>query len=257
MKPTRALALLGLLALPAAAHAQTRVVTTGTHPDVVPRARVSITPLVGVRVPYSTGDYYVFGASGAQYRLTEERAGGVSLGANVEARVAGPLSVVVGAAYAPAEEDVLSFESPGSEVSQLTIDGGAMMMAKAGLSYRLNDPNPDNRRFHPSGAITIAPGMVWTDPDNIEGAPNEVNRRSRHPALNLGFDALMRLGGSRNVALQFGVEDYITFWDTDAFRGRDQIINALRFQEEDGVAIDYDYRASNLVLIRAGVSIRM
>ena len=250
-----ALALLGLLALPAAAHAQDRPLqATEPPPERLPESRFAVTPFIGVRVPYQTGNYVVFGESGVQRVIQEERGGGTTVGLNAEARVRGPLSLIAGVAYSGREQDVLEVSSGGAETLRITSDGPALWFAKAGITYRLPDPIPDNRRFHPSAFITVAPGMVWMDWDEIDGGNASFSRTTRHFALNLGADAVARIGTRGAWAFTLGVEDYLTFWDTDELRVRDEAFGALVFEEP--VTIDYDYDTSNIFLLRLGVSYR-
>lgn len=251
-----ALALLGLLALPAAVAAQDRpLLSNEPPPEQLPESRFAISPFIGVRVPFNTGTFLALGESGSQFVLEQERGGGTMVGVNAEARVRGPLSLVAGLAYTGREQDVLIVQNAAGDLTQFESDGPAMWFAKAGVSVRLPDPIPDNRRFHPSAFITVAPGVVWMDWDDVDGASDEFNGTTTHFALNLGADAIARFGTRGNWAFTLGVEDYITFWDTDELRARDEVVGGVVADEP--VVIDYDYSSSNILLLRVGVSYRM
>ena len=251
-----ALALLGLLALPAAATAQTGpLLGNEPPPERLPEARFAITPYIGVRVPYNTGGYVVLTDAGDQFSVREERGGATMVGADLEARLRGPVSLVLGGAFATAEQDILTILDTADETLAVQTDGPAMWKAKAGVRVRLPDPVPDNRRFHPSAFITVAPAMVWMDWEDIEGAPDAITGSTRHFALNLAADATTRIGRNGSWALQLGVEDYLTFWDADAIRVRDEALGPGRFGG-DSVLIDYDYSQSNILALRLGVSYR-
>jgi len=245
------LALAGLLALPVCARAQSRpIYVPEAPPQQLPGARFSVTPFVGARVPYNTGTFYVLGANGQQLVVEEQREGSYAVGLNADARLTGPFSLVASVAYSGPQQDNFLFGTPGDSVpdGSFTDDSPTLWFAKAGVSARLPDPVPDERRFHPSAFVTVAPAMVFV---NDAGGGN-----SQHLALNLGADAVTRIGRG-NFALNLGIEDYITFWNTDDFRARDE----ARFGSEtrfagQGVSIDYDYSTANIVMLRLGVSYR-
>ena len=248
------IALGGLLALPTAATAQTGGFAMEPSPDLVPYSRFAVTPWVGMRLGYGSGDYFVF-SEGTQYRVSEARGGGPAVGVNLEGRIAGPLNAVAGVAYTAADQDVFTFERIDGLVTTFNIDGPAVLLAKAGLQYRLPDPTPDNRRFHPAAYLTVAPAMVvldWPDYEAYEGV-TDVTGRTTHFALNLGADAVSNIG-TRGLGLSVGFETFLTFWNQDRIRVRDEIL--LGDLLEETVRVDYDTRMSNLLMLRAGLSWR-
>lgn len=251
------LALAGVLALPAAAVAQnTGGFANPPSAQLVPYTRFAITPYIGLRAPYGSGEYFVTTESGDQYLLDEDRGGGVAVGLNAEYRITGPLNLVAGVAYSAADEDELTVTTGGSTTATdvYLSDGPEMWFVKAGLQYRLPDPIPDNRRFHPAAYITVAPSLVVTDFAEIEGLDNDdVNGSSSHFGLNLAVDAVSNIG-SRGLALSFGLEDYITFWNQDDIRVRDEVLLGSLFQEP--VTINYDSNSAHILVLRAGVSWR-
>ena len=251
------LALAGLLTLPAVAAAQNDGGFASPPPaDLVPFTRFAVTPWVGVRVGYGSGDYFVFTEGGEQFRLDEDRGGGASVGLNAEYQLRGPLNLVAGVAYSAANEDEINISTSGATTTTQTFisDGPQMWFFKAGAQYRLPDPVPDNRRFHPAAYVTVAPSLVVVDYPEIEGLDNDdVNGSSTHFGLNLGVDAVTNIG-SRGLALSFGFEDYLTFWDQDRIRLRDEAILGGFFEEP--VTINYDASAANILLLRVGLSWR-
>lgn len=251
------LALAGVLALPALAAAQNDGGFASQPPaDLVPFTRFAVTPWVGVRVGYGSGNYYVFTEAGEQFRLDENRGGGASVGLNAEYQLRGPLNLVAGVAYSGANEDEINISTTGDNSTTRTFisDGPQMWFIKAGAQYRLPDPVPDNRRFHPAAYITVAPSLVLVDYPEIEGLDNDdVNGGSRHFGLNLGVDAVSNIG-SRGLALSFGLEDYLTFWNEDRVRVRDEVLFGEFFEEP--VTINYDAAVANILLLRVGVSWR-
>lgn len=250
-----ALALLGLLALPAAAAAQDRPLLSNEPPPArLPDNRVSITPYFGVRAPSSSASLVVLGESGSQYRFESDRGGSVLLGLDADVRVAGPWSIVVGGAYSGAEQDEFTVFFPGDSLTDLfEVDGPAMWFAKAGVKVRLPDPIPDNRRFHPSAFITVAPAMVWLDYGDVEGIEG-IDGTSNHFALNLGAEAIARFGRSQSWAFSLGLDDFVTFWKNDDLRTRD--VTIAQIYAEEPVIVDYDSNFSNVIALRFGVSYR-
>lgn len=253
-----ALALLGLLALSLPAAAQTGL-TTQDPPERLPSARFAVTPFLGVRVPYSSGRYVVFSESGSQFTVQEERGGASAVGLNLEARLRGPLSFIAGASFSGREQYILQIdqtfgdEDDDSTIQRVQADGPAIWAAKAGVAWRLPDPNPDTRRFHPSAFLSVAPAIVWVDWEEIDGVEEDLTRSSRHFALDLAADATSRIARS-NFAVNLGLEGMVTFWDFDALRVRDETVFAGEFEEP--VVVDYDYSASTILFLRLGVSYR-
>lgn len=248
-----ALALLGLLALPlSAAAAQDRSLLNGEPPpERLPESRFSVTPYVGLRVPFTTGDIVLVDNQSTAYLLAYQRGGGPMAGLDVTAHITGPVHFLAGAAYSASRQDVLRLaDAQGDSLDERTTDGPAYWFAKAGVQVRLADPTPDNRRFHPSALITVAPALVgahWGD-----GAFPGDNSTSF--ALNLGADAGARVGRSDRWSFSVGLQDYITFVNTDDFAARDAAIGEALLGGP--VSVDYHYSTSNILTARFGVSYR-
>jgi hypothetical protein len=92
--------------------------------------------------------------------------------------------------------------------------------------------------------------MDWPSFSGYEG---NVTGSTTNFALNLGVDAVTNIG-SRGLALSIGFEDYITFWNQDRTRARDEILIGDILEEP--VQVDYDSRLSNLLMLRIGASWR-
>jgi hypothetical protein len=249
-----ALALLGLLALPAALAAQDRPLLSGEPAlERLPEHRFALTPFIGVRLPSGGGDFVVLTEGGDQFRFENDRGGGTIVGLNADVRVAGPWSIVLGAAYSGAEQDEYTVSFPGdSTTDAFEIDGPAMWFAKAGVQVRLPDPIPDNRRFHPSAFITVAPSMVWLDHGDSD--VEALGGTTRHFALNIGADATARFGRSESWAFTLGLEDFLTFWSEDDLSAREVAIAQIYSGEP--VVVDFDSGSSNIFVLRFGVSYR-
>ena len=248
------LAMAGLLALPSAAAAQNDGgFASEPEPELVPYSRFAVTPWVGLRVAYRSGNYFAFTENGTQFQLDEDRGGGAAIGLDAALRVLGPLNVVAGMGYSSADQNELNVLDEDGTLRTFQSDGPEVWFVKAGLQYRLPDPMPDNRRFHPAAYITVAPALVFMDWPDFEGFEDNVTGSARHFALNVGFDAVTNVG-SRGLALSFTIEDYLTFVDEDRVRLRDEALLGAFFEEP--VVIDYDESTHNILLLRAGLSWR-
>lgn len=249
MKRFRAFVLAGLLALPVSAAAQEDVVPPGQTGRQLPRSTFALTPFVGVRVPFSTGDEFLFrqGETVSQIRVTQEHGGSFGAGLEGEYRFFGPWSLVGSVMYTPGGNDVARVREEGVEDESLSRDGPDVLLSKLGVSFRLPEPNPDQRRFHPAGFIVVAPALVRLSPEG--------GNATNHWGVNVGLQATAPVGRSRRLAFQLGIDDYVTFWDTDALAESDEAAWSAYYEEP--VRIDYDYSASNLLVIRLGASFRL
>jgi hypothetical protein len=247
------LALSGALLFPAAAAAQMdQGHAPEPHPAVLPFAGFAVTPYLGFRVPYGTGDYYLTFTDGSQLVVRDERGGGSALGLMVEGQVHGPLSVVAAGTFSTGTPDdvFIPFEDG---VQRIRFDGPNIFFARAGLSYRLPEPDPDTRRFHPAAALSVGPAMVWTRPRGFDDFGVELSRNRSHFALSVAADAAQRIG-TRGLAFSLGLENYLTFWNAEGIRARDEALFTDLFQQPVGVL--YDRTHANILLLRAGVSFR-
>jgi len=246
MRPS-VLALVGLLALSTAAAAQ-----EPAPPEQLPVSRFAITPFLGVSIPYSTGTTFVFTEEFGSFAFQDERGGSAAAGLELEARVAGPVSLLGSFVYSGSTEQRTTLVSEEGDVTSLLSDTPEMWMGRLAVSYRLPEPRPDNRRFHPAGMIFVGPALVrtnWADGDLGDDLDDIT-----HWGINFGVHAATRLGSSRRVALHLGLEDYLTFWNTDRLVARETVRFGRLFDED--TVVDMDFNASNLLLVRAGLSFR-
>lgn len=244
----RVLALAGMLALPSVSAAQTPIVNPEQLP---PLRRFAITPFVGVQAPYALGERLFFTDGDVVWGVREQRAGGPMAGAEVETRVRGPVGVLATVAYVNTGDSDVRLVSTDGEEQAGRLDGPDVWLGRVALSYRLPEPNPDNRRFHPAGFLVAGPSLVRLGhANNFAG---DATRTSTHWGLNLGFHAASTLGSPR-LAFHLGLEDFVTFWDTDGLRRYDESLYGAILGEP--VEARYDYATSNVVTLRAGLSFR-
>lgn len=250
-----ALALLGLLALPLTAAAQDRSLLNGEPPpERLPESRFSVTPYVGARIPFTTGDIILSDNQGNTYLLAYQRGGGPMAGVDLTAHLIGPVHFLVGGAYSASRTDVLRLaDANGDSLDERSTTGAAYWFARAGVQVRLADPAPDNRRFHPSALITVAPALVFTDWGDT-GFGDAADEGSTSFALNLGADAAARIGRSDRWSFSLGVHDYLTFINDEDLAVRDAVVGETLLGGP--VVVDYNYSNSNILTVRFGVSYR-
>ena len=250
-----ALALLGLLALPSAVLAQDRSMLNGEPPpERLPESRFSVTPYVGARVPFTTGDAVLVDSAGNGYLIAYQRGGAPMVGLDVTARVVGPVHFLAGAAYSARREDVLRLATiDGDSLDTRSTGGPAIWFFRAGAQVRLADPTPDVRRFHPSALITVAPALVHTSWGDT-GLGGAADQGSTSFALNLGADAAARIGRSDRWSFSVGAQDYIAFWNSDDIAVRDAAVGSVLL--DTPVLASESYSSSNILTIRFGVAYR-
>ncbi len=243
------------LFVPAVARAQTPF-------ELLPRSRVAITPLLGYRIPFTRSGV----CSGmirngpveldVEETVEEKRDGGAAVGGEVELRVVGPLSLVGSVAYSrppSARSSVDGGQEPEFEPLLCPGQRPQIWLAKAGLLFRLPDPAPDRRRYRPAGFLVAAPAVVREsfreEALTADGGAGSVD----HYALNLGALVVWPLG-SRHFALSFGIEDYITFWNSQALE--DRFVGIAAREPGQSAAVDFAFDQSHILLLRAGASLR-
>jgi hypothetical protein len=220
-------------------------------------ARLSITPFVGVRTPFISKGSVTLESGGQRStayfgQTPPEQSGGLTAGAEVELRLAGPLSVLGAASYSRVGVP-FDYDGRSDDVGE-----ASLWLAKASLAVRLPEPRADARRFRPSAVLSAGPAVVREDPREVSGAPEgaayrELTKPINHRALNLAAKATTPL--SPRLGVQLGFENFITFWN-DA--ERDRRLERI-FRDEVGVPVLVRYRSdvSHIFLLSAGLSLRL
>ncbi len=248
MKRCWILALAGLTLLPVAAPAQ-----SAQFGSAVPPTRVSITPFAGLRVPtiarggvtITAEDEIIF------FEVREERSGGPATGLQAEVHAHRFISVIGAVAYSwPGDVNVAFITDEG--IGGGLADGPDVWFAKAGLSFRLPEPQPDRRRYRSVAFVTVAPALIRESADWWQLVEGERTGAVNHFALSVGGEALSAL--RHNVALHVGLEDFITFWNTGPRRQRQE-----RFFGDPTapVGVKFNYDPSHIFMARIGLSVRL
>ncbi len=211
--------------------------------DTLPLPRFTVTPYLGGRIPFGTEQTFLNRDSTAGFFFDEERGGGALVGLDAEVRVRGPFSAVAGVAYSSAGGIVFTVVELGEDTSlaqRLRRTGSTYLLSKAGVAYRLPLPNPETRRFRSVASVVAAPALVRETP----AGQSAIN----HPAVNLGFKALLPLGSSR-VAFHMAFEDYVTFWNAREYERRER----ARIDEPE-LTVDFASPRGNLLMFHGGLT---
>lgn len=206
--------------------------------------RVRITPFVGVGLPLHVSGSYVLADSGnAPRRFREVQSGSVVAGAEVEVPLRGRFSAV-GALSTSGRGNVTTEIYSASDTTAYTFSGPRSFFARAGLRYRLPEPAVDNRRYRPSGYVTVAPAVVHQNYESGFFGPFRSLTTDNSLGLSLGADASTRLGESP-FSLHFGLEDFVAL-NSQPYTRRIAALATRPKELEVGIV--------NTLVIRAGVT---
>lgn len=241
--------LLGLAAAPA--HAQ--------FAEPLAPARFGIAPFVGYRFAYDAHVRATTYTEAEVFRakFDEARRGSMLLGGEMELHLDGPLSLLAALAYAPAADvDV----TDGAGDTQ-RFSGRAAWFARAGLALQLPDREARARRRPMAAVLWAAPALMRELPppaplppdhplyDDVVGPFTE---RIDNWSAAFGARIDVPLAGPR-LALRFGVEDHVVFWNTGEWNRQFE-----RFYERRGqrVVAEYSLSPSHLLSAHAGIWLR-
>lgn len=213
-------------------------------------SRFSLSAFTGVRVPFVTGEMAGVDSLGRElFYLREKRGGNPILGIEGRAWIAGPLSLVAAGVYSQGgDREFFATDTIFGQVPDILVRSGSnVLFARIGASARI-EPQRELVQTGPRPSTDLFAGLALV---------RELEANS--PALNLGFSGVLPVG--RGVAFTLGLEDYFVFWNRQALQGRftDRFrgLSGAReagYDRTDMVHLFYD--TSNILLLRAGVSLR-
>jgi hypothetical protein len=250
-----ALLLAGLLLVPA--------VLEGQYREPSPRPRVSVTPLVGYRIPYdAVGDLTLYYRDGSTTFLhsRERRGGGPVYGGEVEIRMFGPFGLSAGYLHAESAENTIDqrmeiYEEHGD--TEITWSGPtrgpSSHFVRAGVVIYLPEPTPDLQRRPITASITVGPAIV-REVQPADPVPADYPQANHihwdpidHYAVHVGLRAIIPLGTPR-IALRVAAENHFTFWN-------EAELNRQTMERFGGLA-DWRYGRYHLATLNAGVALR-
>jgi hypothetical protein len=190
--------------------------------------------------------------------LTGERRGGGIGGAEAELRLFGPIGVVASLAASNPDQILVTSQTSTGAIAQVSTDGASVFFARAAISYRFAEPRDDGmRKYRPAAFIAIGPAIVREDysGDGLLSLGDDDDDIVDNWALAISLKGIQPLGTPR-VALHFGLEDYVTFWNTrDAEQRR--LERFLDLQPGTVLNANFDYDETHILLVHIGLSFRL
>ena len=235
---------------PAAASAQ--LMPLQDDPAQHPRVRIS--PWLGWMPAVTRTEEWV-NSDGAgtntfvdvDYTLDDGYAGGV----NVEVQVHGPWNIFGGAVFATRGDSEFAMRD---STDAFEINGSRFIAVRAGLSYVLTQRESELVMRRLSGSVHAAPFYMREMPRAETGFDDSpVFRDAGHFGLSLGATGELPFATDR-LALQLGVDDYITFWNDDALA---RLPAAFFDDAGTGTVSRVESDVSHQWVVRAGVSLRL
>jgi hypothetical protein len=202
-------ALVAAFLLPAAAGAQ---YVPDSDDGWGPRLRVAPFGAIAFGVT-RIEDTYVVPATGEPYFSEHEVAlsGGPAFGAVVDYRFSGRFSVHGGAALAfRSETDHFVEHEPATTWEQ---EGSRVLLAKLGLGVHLREPVSELQIRQLTASAFVAPAFLRDMPRTDIVFNGESLGASNAFGVNFGFDGELPL--TSEITVQFGLEDYLVWWDED------------------------------------------
>lgn len=241
-------ALVAALLLPAAAGAQS--VPLQYDSEWGPRLRVAPFAAWAFRLT-RTEDTFVTPADGSEPYFEShevELGGGPGVGLIADYRVAGRFSVHGGAALV-VRGDTRHFVTRQPDIFW-TQEGSNVLVAKLGLGMHLSEPVSELQRRRLSASVFVAPTFMRDMPREDIVFNGETLGASNAFGVNFGFDGEMPL--TPKLALQFGIEDYLVWWDDEELeRWADAFWTGTL---GEAATTDVSAEPSNNFLVRLGLS---
>lgn len=247
-----AAALVLLTSMPTLADAQ--IVRVGTEEAFAP-GRIMVAPFAGYRYRYAATLDQVVEVFGEQTFLAQriEVDAAPVVGAALSVPLTGRFAVVGSAAYGFAgSSQTITFSSEGSNAS-FSPEGGTFLFAKAGFSYQFLDTSPENAMRRVAATASVAPALVRIDPPGAQ-ADLTSDDAINHFGFAVSANGIIPLRPWPSLALDLGLEDFVTFWNTGEI--------ASRFARDVGtelgttVRTEVDADPTNIVMAHVGLRIR-
>jgi hypothetical protein len=228
-------------------------------PRPVPNAFITITPYMGLRSPLVSdrqATVVLPGVIPMAFDLQAERRGGGIAGAEAELRF-GAVGLVASLAVTNPDDILVTTETESGLISQTTVDGASVYFARAGISYRFPEPRDEDglRKYRPAAFISIGPAIVREDYGDGMFALDDDDDTVDNWALAISIKGVQTLGTDR-LAVHFGLDDYITYWDPDDAEQR-RLERFLNLQPGTVLGSDFDYDETHILLVHIGLSFRL
>ncbi len=214
-------------------------------------ARVRVTPFVGQAPSVSRSERWVV-LTGGDISFGEfdvDLASGPALGASVDARLVERIGLIGSVTYiSRGQTREFSFLDGEFFVSE----GSTFLTGKLALALRLREAESDLQLRRLTATVFAGPALVRESPSSDPSVNPALRGSLNHWAANFGVDGEIPMGDGR-LALQLGLEDYYTFWNTTEIARRNDRVFA-----QSGLTTQstLESNASHQLLIRLGLSVR-
>lgn len=219
--------------------------------------RFSITAFVGARAGFDPEiDRVVTSSSGTLITSTRARfeaEGSPVVGVEVDARLAGPFSLIASVARDPGGDvahrvDGDLFPAP----EDVQVEPAWFGKLDLGIWLREEDDDAELRRYHPAGALFAGLAARRVEPEDVAGIEGDFEDPYMVWGANFGVKAETPIG--YGVVLQLALEDYWTFWDEDRL---EELTEARWRAAGQDVQVQVEQDDSQLVVARIGLSLRL
>lgn len=131
--------------------------------------------------------------------------------------------------------------------------GSDFITAKVGGSMRFREGETELQLRRLSATIYAAGAFIRETPEVAILSPSEFTRARNHWGVNFGADGELPLANNR-LAVMFGFEDYVFFWDEFAIQQRLQGLVRESYGRDAAVEVDADH--SHMFALRFGLTIK-
>lgn len=230
------------------------------EPRAVPNAFFTLTPYVGLRSPLlsdRTTTIVLPGAIPRAFELQSERRGGGIAGAEAELRF-GAVGLVGAVAVSNPDQFLVTSQTSNGTIAQTRADGPSVYFARAGVSYRFTDPGDEEgmRRYRPAAYISVGPAVVRQDYDGGVLSLDDDDDTIDSWALAISLKGVQTLGTDR-LAVHFGLDDFVTFWDQNDARQQRRLEQFLDVRPGTVLDANFDYDETHILLVHIGLSFRL
>lgn len=211
--------------------------------------RVRLTPFVGVAPTVSRTERWAvdFGGELSSGEYDVDLGAGPAVGASVEVRIVERFALIGAGYYVPRGETREYSQTAGEFIVS---EGSDFIMAKAALALRLRETMSEMQMRRLTATVFAGPAYVREMPSDQLG-PIQGESLS-HWGANFGVDAEVPLGGG-DIALQLGLEDFLTFWNSSEIASRNDALFADAGLDSTS-SLETD--VSNMFIFRVGLSFR-
>lgn len=247
-----AAALVLLTSLPAIVSAQ--VARLGVEEPFAPGG-LTVSAFAGYRFNFTVEFDRVVDVAGQQILsfAREEVDAAPIIGADLTFPIGGRFAVIGSAAYGVSGSTRTTVAAPDGS-AEFVYDGGNFIFAKAGFSYQFLDRAPEYALNRVAAMASVAPAIVRIDPP-AAGVSVFSDDAVTQFGIAVAANGIIPLRPWPYIAVDLGVEDFVTFWNTSEV--------ATRLARTEGERLDATVRTevkadpTHIFMARVGLRIRL